>query len=150
MPAELARVLTKIHNGSTSTRHSENARPLKDTQATNYLFGLLAVVFGSKKMTVTFPDEMLVAAKRMYASKIGVYTKQQINAGIEYLKTERSKGNPDFEWPNLDRIIGSIKEANRVRALHRPYETPTALLGHDKAVAKAAGEIHLAKMRAMF
>jgi len=108
------------------------------------------VVFGSKKMTVTFPDEMLVAAKRMYASQIGVYTKDQINAGIEYLKTERSKGNPDFEWPNLDRIIGSIKEANRVRALHRPYETPTALLGHDKAVAKEAGEIHLAKMRAMF
>jgi hypothetical protein len=140
----------QIQNGSTSTPHSENARPLKDTQATNYLFGLLAVVFGSKKMTVTFPDEMLVAAKRMYASQIGVYTKDQINAGIEYLKTERSKGNPDFEWPNLDRIIGSIKEANRVRALHRPYETPTALLGHDKAVAKDAGEIHLAKMRAMF
>ena len=150
MPAELARVLTKIQNGSTSTPHSDDARPLKDTQATNYLFGLLAVVFGSKKMTVTFPDEMLVAAKRMYASQIGVYTKQQINAGIEYLKNERSKGNPDFEWPNLDRIIGSIKEANRVRALHRPYESPTALLGHDKAVAKEAGEIHLAKMRAMF
>ena len=142
--------MKQIQNGSTSTPHSDDARPLKDTQATNYLFGLLAVVFGSKKMTVTFPDEMLTAAKRMYASQIGVYTKQQINAGIEYLKTERSKGNPDFEWPNLDRIIGSIKEANRVRALHRPYETPTALLGHDKAVAKDAGEIHLAKMRAMF
>lgn len=142
--------MKQIQNGSTSTPHSDDARPLKDTQATNYLFGLLAVVFGSKKMTVTFPDEMLVAAKRMYAAQIGVYTKQQINAGIEYLKTERSKGNPDFEWPNLDRIIGSIKEANRVRALHRPYETPTALLNHDKAVAKEAGEIHLAKMRAMF
>ena len=142
--------MKQIQNGSTSTPHSDDARPLKDTQATNYLFGLLAVVFGSKKMTVTFPDEMLVAAKRMYAAQIGVYTKQQINAGIEYLKTERSKGNPDFEWPNLDRIIGSIKEANRVRALHRPYETPTALLSHDKAVAKEAGEIHLAKMRAMF
>ena len=142
--------MKQIQNGSTSTPHSDDARPLKDTQATNYLFGLLAVVFGSKKMTVTFPDEMLVAAKRMYAAQIGVYTKDQINAGIEYLKTERSKGNPDFEWPNLDRIIGSIKEANRVRALHRPYETPTALLNHDKAVAKEAGEIHLAKMRAMF
>jgi hypothetical protein len=150
MAVDLNKAVKQIQNGSTSTPHSDDARPLKDTQATNYLFGLLAVVFGSKKMTVTFPDEMLTAAKRMYASQIGVYTKQQINAGIEYLKTERSKGNPDFEWPNLDRIIGSIKEANRVRALHRPYETPAALLGHDKAVAKEAGEIHLAKMRAMF
>ena len=107
-------------------------------------------MFGSKKMTVTFPDEMLVAAKRMYASQIGVYTKIEINKGIEHVKREREKGNQDFEWPNLDRIIGSIKEANRVRALHRPYETPAALLGHDKAVAKEAGEIALAKMRAMF
>ena len=101
-------------------------------------------------MTVTFPDEMLVAAKRMYASQIAKYDRDEINKGIEFIKDERSKGNPDFEWPNLDRTIGSIRDANRVRALHRPFETPAALIGHDRAVAKAAGANALAAMKAMF
>jgi hypothetical protein len=148
--SNVAAVVAQIQTGSTSTPGSDAPRPARETQATNYLFGLLAVVFGSKKMTVTFPDEMLVAAKRMYASQIAKYDRDEINKGIEFIKDERSKGNPDFEWPNLDRIIGSIRDANRVRALHRPFETPAALIGHNRAVAKEAGEIHLAKMRAMF
>jgi len=101
-------------------------------------------------MSVTFPDEMLLAAKRMYAIQIAKYSREEIDKGVEYVKSERSKGNADFEWPNLDRIIGSIKEANRVRALHRPFESPVALLGHDREVAKVAGREALDDMRAMF
>jgi len=101
-------------------------------------------------MSVTFPEEMLLAAKRMYAVQIAKYSREEIDKGVEYVKAERSKGNADFEWPNLDRIIGSIKEANRVRALHRSYESPVALLGHDRKAAKDAGRTALDEMRDMF
>lgn len=86
----------------------------------------------------------------MYAPLIGRFSREEIDKGIEYVKAERQKGNSEFEWPNIDRVIGSIKEANRVRALHRPFEQPTALIGHDREVAKAAGARELAKMREMF
>jgi len=101
-------------------------------------------------MSVTFPDEMRVAAKRMYAPLIGKFSREEIDKGVTYVKEERQKGSAEFEWPNIDRIIGSVKEANRVRALHRPFEKPVALIGHDKEVAKAAGAEALKAMREMF
>jgi len=143
-------MIQQAASGSTSTQSSELPRSKEETQATNYLFGLLAVVYGEKKMSVTFPDEMRVAAKRMYAPLIGKFSREEIDKGVTYVKEERQKGNAEFEWPNIDRIIGSIKEANRVRALHRPYEQPAALIGHDKEVAKAAGAEALKAMREMF
>ena len=143
-------LVQQVTSGSTSTSNSDAPRSKEETQATNYLFGLLAIVYGEKKMSVTFPDEMRVAAKRMYAPLIGRFSREEIDKGVTHVKEERQKGNPEFEWPNIDRIIGSIKEANRVRALHRPFEKPAALLGHDKEVAKAAGAEALAAMKAMF
>ena len=148
--SNVQQMIQQAASGSTSTQSSELPRSKEETQATNYLFGLLAVVYGEKKMSVTFPDEMRVAAKRMYAPLIGKFTREEIDKGVTFVKEERQKGNPDFEWPNIDRIIGSIKEANRVRALHRPYERPAALIGHDREVAKAAGARALDAMKAMF
>ena len=143
-------LVQQVTSGSTSTQSSDAPRSKEETQATNYLFGLLAIVYGEKKMSVTFPDEMRVAAKRMYAPLIGKFSREEIDKGVTYVKEQRQKGSPDFEWPNIDRIIGSIKEANRVRALHRPFEKPAALIGHDKEVAKAAGAEALKAMREMF
>jgi hypothetical protein len=137
-------------SGSTSTPNSNEPRSKQEIQATNYLFGLLAVVFGEKKMSVTYPDDMRVAAKRMYAPQIGKFSKDEIDKGVTWLKEERQKGNADFEWPNVDRIIGSITEANRVRSLHRTYEPPIALLDHEKEVAAAAGRKTMAELREMF
>jgi len=98
-------------------------------------------------MSVTFPEDMLAAAKRMNAPAIGKFDRQQIDKGIVYIKSERAKGNPDFDWPNIDLIIGSIREANRIRQLHRVYEPPVALIGHDKEVAAEAGRKMMAEMR---
>ena len=148
--SNVQQMIQQAASGSTSTQNSNAPRSKQEIQATNYLFGLLAVVFGEKKMSVTYPDEMRLAAKRMYAPLIGKFSKDEIDKGVTWLKEERQKGNPDYEWPNVDRIIGSIKEANRVRALHRPYEKPAALIGHDKEVAKAAGAEALKAMKAMF
>ena len=146
----MQQMIKQAASGSTSTPNSNEPRSKQETQATNYLFGLLAVVFGEKKMSVTYPDEMRVAAKRMYAPLIGKFTKDEIDKGVMWMKSERQKGNPDFEWPNVDRIIGSIKDANRVRSLHRTYEPPIALIGRDKEVAAQAGRKEIAKMKAMF
>tara|TARA_R110002074_G_C12041904_1_gene618707 strand:- start:89 stop:538 length:450 start_codon:yes stop_codon:yes gene_type:complete len=143
-------LVQQVTSGSTSTSNSDAPRSKEETQATNYLFGLLAIVYGEKKMSITFPDEMRVAAKRMYAPLIGKFSREEIDKGVTYVKEQRQKGSAEFEWPNIDRIIGSIKEANRVRALHRPYEKPAALIGHDKEVAKAAGAEALKAMREMF
>ncbi len=143
-------MIQQAASGSTSTPDSNAPRSKQEIQATNYLFGLLAVVFGEKKMSVTYPDDMRVAAKRMYAPQIGKLSREEIDKGVTWLKQERQKGNPDFDWPNVDRIIGAIREANRVRSLHRTYEPPIALIGHDKEVAAAAGRKTIAELRAMF
>ena len=111
---------------------------------------MLSVVFGEKKMSVTFPDEMLIAAKRMNAAVIGKFSREEIDKGIVFIKEQRANANSDFDWPNLDLIIGAIKNANRVRALHRPYEPPAALIGHDKSVAEEAGRKALDEMKALF
>lgn len=143
-------MIQQAASGSTLTPNSNEPRSKQEIQATNYLFGLLAVVFGEKKMSVTYPDDMRVAAKRMYAPLIGKLSREEIDKGVTWLKQERQKGNPDFDWPNVDRIIGAIKEANRVRSLHRTYEPPIALIGNDKEVAAAAGRKTIAELRAMF
>lgn len=134
-------------SGSTSTRSS---RTEEETQAVNYLFGLMAVVFGDKKMSVTYPDSMLIATKSMSAPQIAGLSKGQIDKGIAFIKSEREKGNPEFEWPNLDRIVGAIKEANRHRPLHQMYEKPAALIGHDKTKANEAAAKHLADLKSIF
>jgi hypothetical protein len=137
-------------SGLTSKPTSEQERTPEEKQATNYLFGLLSVVFGEKKMSVTFPDEMLIAAKRMNATAIGKFSREEIDKGIVFIKEQRANANSDFDWPNLDLIIGAIRDANRVRALHREYEPPAALIGHDKSVAEEAGRKALDEMKALF
>ena len=82
------------------------------------MFGLLAIVYGEKKMSVTFPDEMRVAAKRMYAPLIGKFSREEIDKGVTYVKEERQRGSAEFEWPNIDRIIGSIKAARGIYSSH--------------------------------
>ena len=144
----LKKALASAQTGSTSTRNSEVTAT--DRQATNYVFGLMAVIFGDKKMSVTYPDEMLNKTKRMYAAELGRFDRSQIDKGLEFLKARREAGDTDYEWPNCDRLLGAIKQSSRVRSLHRTYEPPIALIGHDKEVAKAAGAKALKAMREMF
>lgn len=137
-------------SGLTSKPTIEVERTPEEKHATNYFFGLLSVVFGEKKMSVTFPDEMLIAAKRMNTAVIGQFSREEIDKGIAFVKEQRANANSDFDWPNIDLIIGAIKNANRVRALHRVYEPPAALIGHDMEVAEVAGRKALAEMKDMF
>ena len=86
--SNVQQMIQQAASGSTSTQSSELPRSKEETQATNYLFGLLAVVYGEKKMSVTFPDEMRVAAKRMYAPLIGKFTREEIDKGVTFVKEE--------------------------------------------------------------
>ena len=144
----LKKALASAQIGSTSTQHFDV--PAADRQATNYVFGVMAVIFGDKKMSVTFPDEMLNKTKRMYAADFGKFDRCQIDKGLEFLRSRREAGDADYEWPNCDRLLGAIKDASRVRSLHRTYEPPVALIGHDKEVAAAAARKTIAELREMF
>jgi len=44
-------------------------------------------------MSVTFPDEMLIAAKRMNASAIGKFSREEIDKGIVFIKEQRANAN---------------------------------------------------------
>jgi len=90
------------------------AQPLTtgDRDLVNYFFLRLETSYGRKFWT-EFSDEKTVAlTKREWANRISTYSKQDLNEAIELAKDERERGNEEFEWPDIAKILGLLK--NRI------------------------------------
>mgnify|MGYP000524611195 CR=1 FL=1 len=108
-------------SGLTSKPTSEPERTPEEKQATNYLFGLLSVVFGEKKMSVTFPDEMLIAAKRMNATAIGKFSREEIDKGIVFIKEQRA--NATLTLTGLPLILSLVRSGMLTEEGHYTVNT---------------------------
>lgn len=104
-----------------------------------------------KKYDINFPDDRLIAAsKRLWAKDIGGFTREEIDKGMEWIKTQKKNHEPGWEYLDVGMCVGAVKQANRVRAAHREFER---LALPDKGAqerAKKAGASELAKLNAMF
>ena len=50
--------------------------------------------------------------KREWAAKILEHSREDLHYAIEQMKSERERGNKDFEWPDIPKILGLLN--NRI------------------------------------
>lgn len=88
------------------------------------------------KFDIQFPDsETLTRCKRQFSADIGELTSDEFNNGMKLTKNQKIKGNPDFNWPDISKIIGLCKSKQRLAPSHRYFEK-VERLDSDEAKAK--------------
>lgn len=125
-------------------------------KAVGYFFARLKMI-SSQQYDLLMPDsktESLI--KREYAPHLIAFTKNQIDIGLEAFHSLRQRGDPDYKFLDLDKIIGLIGCNG-----HKPGEQPPAGIykpfpkSHRiesetlKSKRKRAGESCLAGLKAM-
>lgn len=98
-----------------------------------------------------FQDARLIAAsKREWADRIIGYTKDQIDKGVEWIKSQQVNHEDGWQFLNVGRCVGAIKEANRVRAAHREFEHLALFDKSAQERAEKAGQAVLGDLKGMF
>ena len=77
----------------------------EERELTAYFFLRLSNIY-LKKFTSCFPtDEAVDMCKRDYCKQIGTFTQDQLHAICEKLKRYIALKNPDYIWPDLNKIL---------------------------------------------
>ena len=109
----------------TRQNSSETPRGFSDVeiQASKYFFARLRTIWGAGKFNQQWPtEEDMRLARREYAKEIGRHTKDEIDAALEHAKKQKANGDPEFEWPDISRILSGAKRY--ACAAHRVYIPP--------------------------
>lgn len=146
--------LPSAEQPSTMTKQPIFSEQQKDSTA--YFFVRLKTVYGADFMR-HFPDvESEKMAKREWAQQIGQYTRQQIDSMFDHVKSERMRGNEDYQWLDIGNILAILgsswqhaQQSKSVReALGEEYFALEDKGKKDRA--RAAGERELSKIKSLF
>ena len=85
-----------------------------------YFFMRLNNVYGAEYRRQLPDPESEKLSKREWGGDLKRYNRDQIDAGIEWIKTQQENFNDGWEFMGLGRCVGAIREANRHRAAHQP------------------------------
>ena len=78
-------------------------------------------VWGVAKMNSLYPDEAAKQiARRTFAKRIGKYTREQIDAAINFMSEQKSNEKM-YKWPDVNEVLGCLRDLNRTRPLHQKY-----------------------------
>lgn len=96
------------------------------------------------------PDRLKMV-KREWGKDIGKYSREQINNGCDWIHQQKINHEDGWQFMDIGRCIGAIKQANTVKAAHKIFEHDRALedLGAKERAAKA-GSNELLKMKELF
>lgn len=73
------------------------------------MFKCLAAIYANKWTATYANEEVLSDARKMWAADIGQFTRQDIDAAIALIKKLKISGDPNFEWPDVSRVISLLK-----------------------------------------
>ena len=116
-----------------------------------YFYLRLGNIYGREYRSQLPDKEDENNSKREHGKFICDYSREQIDKGCSWIHTQKQNSEDGWNFMDIDRCIGAIKQANTVKALHRPFKRDTAL--EDKGAqerAQSAGERELGNMKAMF
>ncbi|WP_169828918.1 hypothetical protein [Marinobacterium jannaschii] len=85
-------------------------------------YSKLRAVYGKAKYDSQFADaEDLKRSKRNWANEINKLTATQYNLGFKELKKLLQNGDPDYQWPDIGKVIGLCTRAERLKAAHKIF-----------------------------
>ena len=103
------KVAQAIMRQASTTTQRQQIFSADDKDAIAYFFMRLQNVFGTPKMRAQWPDdEILNLARREFGKEIAKFGRDQIDEAFQHVHKERRSGNPRFEWPNIDAILGLL------------------------------------------
>lgn len=80
----------------------------QEKDSTAYFFVRLKAVYGAEFMR-HFPDvESERISKREWARQIGQYSREQIDGMFSHVKSERMRGNDDYQWLDIGNILAIL------------------------------------------
>ena len=94
---------------------------------------------------------MIRASKREWAENIINYGKAEMDKGLSWIKTQKINHVDGWQYFDVGRCIGAIKQANTTKAIHKPFKRDNALddlTARDEA--QKAGKANLCGLKAMF
>lgn len=66
-------------------------------------------------------------AKRENGKYLCGYSREQINKGCDWVHQQKRNSEDSWQFMDIDRCIGAIKQANAVKASHQIYDKSKAL-----------------------
>ena len=75
----------------------------------NWFFLRLETNYGTKYWTQFSDEKTVQLTKREWARNILRYSREELHTAIEQAKQQRELGNPDFDWPDIAKILGLLK-----------------------------------------
>lgn len=98
------------------------------------------------------PDETHIKmSRREWGLDIAKYNREQINKGMEWIHNQKINHEDNWQFMDIGRCIGAIKNANQTKAAHKIFQPDRTL--EDKGAkerAKKAGDKAMADLKSMF
>jgi hypothetical protein len=141
--------LTECVTPETTQQQRIFSHPERDSVA--YFFLRLSNIYLAEYIRHLHNAESENLAKREFGTRVCKYSRQQIDKGCSWIHQQKENHTDGWQYLDIDRCIGAVKEANTVKAIHRPFERDLAL--EDKGAqerAKSAGERELGGLKAIF
>ena len=89
---------------------------------TNQFFERVRAIYGKAKYDSQFADaEDLSRAKRTWSKQIATLTSSQFKIGFDQLKKNILRGDGDWEWPSIGKIIGLCRKSERIHPSHKLF-----------------------------
>jgi hypothetical protein len=82
----------------------------------NWFFGRLKIVYDVKFSTKYATPNDVALGKREWASMILQHTQADLGNAIELAKERRLKGDDDFDWPDIPKILGLLHNNHSINS----------------------------------
>ncbi len=105
-------LINQVQNRESETQSTGPQLTTGDKDLVNWFFMRLQTNYGSKFWTQFSDEKTVLLTKREWANQIISHTREELHTAIELSKEQRQNGNADFEWPDIAKILGLLK--NRI------------------------------------
>ena len=95
--------------------------------STAYFFLRLSNIYLAEYVRQLPDEDAENAAKRENCKFIGGYTREKISKGCDWIHEQKRNHEDGWQFLDVDRCIGAIKQANTVKACHKKYDPSKAL-----------------------
>lgn len=89
----------------------------------NYFFAMIKLIYpDGYAFNVNPTPERERLTKKLNAPMLCGYTSSQTDKGIEFIREQKRNGESKYLKLDIDLCVGAVRDANRVRAIHREFE----------------------------
>jgi len=109
----------------------------------------LSNIYGREYRSQLPNEELIRNSKREHGQYICKYSREYIDKGCTWIHTQKQNSEDGWQFLDIDRCIGAIKQAGTVKAAHKQFQPALEDLT-EKARRKDVGKNEAAKLKALF